>query len=265
MPPPPELRDAGGDVGIVEVFYKMEPEDTAQTDGHIAVTGKVEVKVQHIGCGVKPDEQDGDVRGAFVGGDQFIEDIGQQYLFGKAEDEAAGAVGGIGQRVGAMLQLGGDIRVPDDGPGDELGEHGHIRGKVNEIPLGSHIAPVYVDDVAQNLEGVKADADGQGHMEQREGQPGEGVEAADEKVGVLAVAQKSQTDNGGGPQAQLGPFGSVTEFFSQQAEYITLYDGDDHKHHEARLAPGIEEQTAEQQHCIFQPAGDQKVQDQDAG
>ena len=38
-------------------------------------------------------------------------------------------------------------------------------------------------------------------MEQREGQPGEGVEAADEKVGVFAVAQKSQTDNGGGPQA----------------------------------------------------------------
>ena len=102
-------------------------------------------------------------------------------------------------------------------------------------------------------------------MEQREGQPGEGVEAADEKVGVLAVAQKSQTDNGGGPQAQLGPFGPVTEFFSQQAEYITLYDGDDHKHHEARLTPGIEKQTAEQQHCIFQPAGDQKVQDQDAG
>ena len=164
-----------------------------------------------------------------------------------------------------MLQLGGDIRIPDDGSGDELGEHGHIRGKVNEVPLGSHIAPVYVDDVAQNLEGVKADADGQGHMEQREGQSGEGVEAADEKVGVLAVAQKSQTDNGGGPQAQLGPFGPVAEFFGQQAEYITLYDGNDHEHHEARLAPGIEKQTAEQQHRIFQPAGDQKIQDQDAG
>ena len=78
-------------------------------------------------------------------------------------------------------------------------------------------------------------------MEQREGQPGEGVEAADEKVGVLAVAQKSQTDNGGGPQAQLRLLGPVTEFFRQQAEYITLYDGNDHEHHEPGLAPGIEE------------------------
>ena len=265
VPPPPELRDAGGDVGIVEVFYKMEPEDTAQTDGHVAVTGKVEIEMKNVSRRVKPDEQDGDVRGAFVGGDQFVEDIGQQHLFGKAEDEAAGAVGSIGQRVGAMLQLGSDVRVPDDGPGDELGEHGHIRGKVNEIPLGSHIAPVYVDDVAQDLEGVKADADGQGHMEQREGQPGEGVEAADEKVGVFAVAQQPQTDNGGGPQAQLGPFGPVAEFFGQQAEYITLYDGDDHEYHEPGLTPGIEKQTAEQQHRIFQPAGDQKIQDQDAG
>ena len=102
-------------------------------------------------------------------------------------------------------------------------------------------------------------------MEQREGQPGEGVEAADEKVGVFAVAQQPQTNNGGGPQAQLRLFGPVAEFFSQQAEYITLYNGDDHEHHEAGLTPGIEEQTAEQQNCIFQPAGDQKVQNQDAG
>ena len=102
-------------------------------------------------------------------------------------------------------------------------------------------------------------------MEQREGQPGEGVEAADEKVGIFAVAQQPQTDNGGGPQAQLGPFGPVAEFFGQQAEYITLYDGNDHEYHEPGLTPGIEKQTAEQQHCIFQPAGDQKVQDQDAG
>ncbi len=87
----------------------------------------------------------------------------------KPHHEAACAGGSVRQRVGAMLQLRGNVCVADDGPGDELGEHGHIGGKVNEIPLGRHIAPVYVDDVAENLEGIKADADGQGDMQSRQG------------------------------------------------------------------------------------------------
>ena len=126
----------------------MEPEDAAQTDSHIAVAGKVEIEVQHIGRRVQPDEQHGSLCAAFISGDQLVEDIGQQHLFGKAENEAASAVGGIGQRVVAVLQLGGNVGVPDDGPGDELREHGHIGGKVDKVPLGGHIAPVHVNDVA---------------------------------------------------------------------------------------------------------------------
>ncbi len=68
--------------------------------------------------------------------------------------------------------------VADDGPGDELREHGHIGGKVDEVPLGRHVAAVDVDDVAEDLKGIKADADGQGHAEQRKGQPRERVKAA---------------------------------------------------------------------------------------
>ena len=126
----------------------MEPEDAAQADGHIAVAGKIEIEVQHIGRRVQPDEQHGSLCAAFISGDQLEEDIGQQHLFGKAEDEAACAAGGVTQGMSAAFQLGGNVGVPDDGTGDELGEHGHISGKVDKIPLGGHIAPVHVNDVA---------------------------------------------------------------------------------------------------------------------
>ena len=198
MPPPPEFGDAGGNVGIVEVLREVKPEDAAQADGHVAVAGEVEIEMKNVSRRVEPGEEDGGLRAVFVGGDQFIEDIGQQHLFGKADDEAAGAVSGVGQGVGPVLQLGGDVGIPDDGSGDQLGEHCHVGRQVDEIPLGGCVAPVNVDDVAQNLKGVEADADGQGYVKQGEGQPCETVEAADEEIGVFAVAQQTKADGGGG-------------------------------------------------------------------
>ena len=198
VPPPPEFGDAGGNVGIVEVLREVKPEDAAQADGHVAVAGEVEIEMKNVSRRVEPGEEDGGLRAVFVGGDQFIEDIGQQHLFGKADDEAAGAVSGVGQGVGPVLQLGGDVGIPDDGSGDQLGEHCHVGRQVDEIPLGGCVAPVNVDDVAQNLKGVEADADGQGHVKQGEGQPCETVEAADEEIGVFAVAQQTKADGGGG-------------------------------------------------------------------
>ncbi|EKC67359.1 acetyltransferase, gnat family protein, partial [human gut metagenome] len=64
------------------------------------------------------------------------------------------------------------------------------------------VPPVHVDDIAEDLEGIEADADGQGHPQQRHRQPGDGVEAGDQKVGILAVGQHPQAQHGG--QGQQG-------------------------------------------------------------
>ena len=55
MPAPPEFSDGFGNIGIVEVFQKTEPEHPAQSDGHIRVTGKVKVKLQRISQGSQPE------------------------------------------------------------------------------------------------------------------------------------------------------------------------------------------------------------------
>ena len=152
-----------------------------------------------------------------------------------------------------LLQLGGNVGIADNGPGNELGEHGHIGRKVDEAPLGRGSAPVNINDITENLKRIEADADGQRHMEQRHGQPGETVEAGKKKIGVFAIAKQTEADDGGATDAQPRPLPFRPILFRQQAEYIALHDGDDHEHHEPRLAPCVEQQACQQQNGVFQP------------
>lgn len=70
-----------------------------------------------------------------------------------------------------VFQLPGDIRVPDDGACNQLGEQGDVCAEVDQIFLRRDAAAIDVDGVAQALEGVKADADGQRKMKQRNFRP----------------------------------------------------------------------------------------------
>ena len=45
VPPPPEVRDAVGTVGIAEVFRQPDTEQQAEADSHIAVAGKIEIEL----------------------------------------------------------------------------------------------------------------------------------------------------------------------------------------------------------------------------
>ena len=57
MPPPPEFRDAASTVGIAEVFRKVKAEDEAETDGHIAVAGKIVIDLQRERGRAQPEIQ----------------------------------------------------------------------------------------------------------------------------------------------------------------------------------------------------------------
>ena len=54
MPAAPEVGDARGDIGEVEVFAEPEAEHAAKADSHVAVTRKVEVDMKCIGGRVDP-------------------------------------------------------------------------------------------------------------------------------------------------------------------------------------------------------------------
>lgn len=52
-----------------------------------------------------------------------------------------------------------------DGPGDEVREHGGEAGEVGEVLHGCGIASIDVDDVAECLEGVETDTEWEGEMD----------------------------------------------------------------------------------------------------
>jgi len=54
MPAPPELGDRAGDIRIVKVFGEMEAEHLPHADGHVGVTGEVEVDLEGEGADTEP-------------------------------------------------------------------------------------------------------------------------------------------------------------------------------------------------------------------
>ena len=57
-----------------------------------------------------------------------------------------------------------NIRIAHYWACDKLGEHGDICRKVYKAALCRSIAPIHVHGVAEYLEGIKADAYGQGYF-----------------------------------------------------------------------------------------------------
>ncbi len=87
------------------------------------------------------------------------------------------------------------IPVLHDGPGDELGEHGHVHPEVQEVPLHLSLAPVHIDGVGHGLEGVEGDADGQPQGEQRDLCAQDRVHAPNQEIRVFEEAQHPQVDD----------------------------------------------------------------------
>ena len=79
--------------------------------------------------------------------------------------------------------------VADDGPGDELREKADVQQQVEIAALNRHLSPVPVDDIGQNLEGVEADADGQGDLGQVQPDPQQQAQVVRRKVQVFEHKQ----------------------------------------------------------------------------
>ena len=177
VPAPPEIGDAAGDVGHVEVHGEVKAQHLAHADAHQRVTGEVKIKLQGIGQQTQPDQRRAGIFQAntgaagsdnmlvVVGADdvvpQFAYSICNQNLFGQTEHKQADALLDLLEAVAVFInmQLGCHIAVFYDGAGNQLGEHDHIRAEIDDIVLGFYIPAVYVDGIAHGLEGVEADAE----------------------------------------------------------------------------------------------------------
>ena len=87
------------------------------------------------------------------------------------------------------LQLFCNIRIADDGTGDQLRKECHICSQVYRISLGFHILPVYIHRIAEYLEGIKADSDGKCDVKQGNRTSGDGIYIADKKICVFKITK----------------------------------------------------------------------------
>ena len=264
MPAAPELGDGLGQVGVVKVLNEFEAHDPAEADGHIGIAGEVKVDVQGKGDGVHPEEQDGLLVGFPEQLHQQSEIVGDDDLLGKAHEKPPQAEGHVLPAVGAGIQFPGNVHIPDNGTGDELGEQSHIGAEADGVLLRHRVAPVHVDGVGQALEGIEADADGQGQLQQGDTQAGDGVEAVHEEVGILENAKERHGNDDGHGEPDFFPH-LFCRLADGKTAAVKQADGEDHQEHVLGLAPAVEHKAGQQQDRVFQHLGHGEVHQQHNG
>ena len=157
MPSPPEISYRGRQVRRVEIFSKIKPEHEAQTYRHIRVAAEVVVNLQGVGYNTRPSLQSAPGRTVKTRICHLTTWICKQHLLPKAHPEKCHSPGELRPRQSACAQLLRQKRELQNGPGDQMREHGHEAGKIDEILHRLRIPPVHINDVAQRLERVKAD------------------------------------------------------------------------------------------------------------
>ena len=187
MPAAPELLDGGRGVRIIEVFAEMEAEHASETDGHIAVAGKIEVDLQRVANGARQSCQHADLSGRQRehGIRHLTERVRQQQLFAQTADKPANAECGLLRCGATAVDLLLDVMVFDDRPGDQLREKRDVQQHLLERVRDRLWLTVHVDDVGKSLKGEERDADGQRNAGQRQTQPAQCVHCADSKIRIL--------------------------------------------------------------------------------
>ena len=186
--------------------------------------------------------------------------VGQQHLFGKAQNEQINALFHAVHRDAALqhMQPVRHIAVFHNGPGNQLREHHHIGAEVDEVVLGWHIAAVYVDGIAHRLEGVKADAQRQRQRKRGNGRAQQRVDVGDEEVGIFEEHQHANAAHNAVNKEEKPRALGMRKLFHAEAGGVVDENGKRHDGEQAHLAPGIEHKAAHKQHGVF-PLGGRKV------
>ena len=192
MPPLPEFTDGTRGVGIIEIFLEGEAEHAAETDGHIGVAGKIKVDLERIKQHLQPLQSRGKAAGGQIEEDIRVisEGIGEDHLFRKAVAKTLDTVSPFCQRRLAVIDLGSDIPVFDDGPRNELRKQGDIKQDLAEIFLRIHISPINIDHVTHGLECIERDTERQRDLRCRENfLSRDPVDESDQEIKVLEIPE----------------------------------------------------------------------------
>ena len=256
MPSAPELPDGLGHIGVVEIFHEVKAEHFPQADGHIRVAGKIIINLK----GVEKNSEPGQPRPrqAFIGKGEHIvhhggKGIGKDHLFSQAIGKPLDAVGHALGRDAPSLQLGVNLIVFHNRPGDELGEKANVERQIQGILLHPDGPPVHVHHIGQGLEGVEGNADGKDNLPGPQDLPAcQVIDQLRQEIKILIISQKPQVDEKAQGHEKL-PMPLFRLIVQKHPKNIVDADGEQHQKHKFRLAPGIKKNAGGQQKQIFRP------------
>ena len=185
---------------MIEVLEVVEAHHAPQTDGHVGVGREVKVDLQRVEDHAQPPASEG-LRDEVArsrgneGVGHGCARIGEDDLLAEAHAKAADAGVDVARRSVALVNLVGDRLVAHDGAGDALVEE---RAVQQQLPVGAlrlHLAAVDVSHVAEQLEGIERDADGQHDLGKLRGEAEDALRDAKQEASVLEVAQQAQQDD----------------------------------------------------------------------
>lgn len=166
VPATPEFCGTFRNVGIIEVFRKMESEHEAKADGHIGISGEIEINLQSVGNGSQPGGGHGSrctVIEYVVG--HLCHIIGNQYFLGKPINKAEHA---IRKQIPGFRPCPDFIHnrgIADNRPGYQLGKKSDIQGNIKKILLYRNFLVVHIENIGEYLEGEKGNAKGQRNLQ----------------------------------------------------------------------------------------------------
>ena len=169
-------------------------------------------------------------------------------LFPQAGDEPLEPGGGGAGRGAPAVDLGGDVVILHDGPGDELGEKGDVQQDLEEIIRAGLRVPVHIDHITQALKGEKGNADGQLDPRQGDGTAQQRIQVAQEKIRVFEHAQNAQVQHHRRGHRRF-PVGTVPP--EQQTHAVVEHHGPQKQRHIGQLAEGVEHDAGQGQPDIF--------------
>ena len=251
VPAAPELRDIARFIRRIEVQRQAHAEQARQADGHVGISGEVEIQLE----GVRQNPAPGDQQ---RGGGRVIEQrrriwadiVGNQHFFCQADEKDGAADGDIPGREAKdapVRELRHHFLVVQYGAGNQMGE---VRDKQQIVDKTAflRLAPIGIDQKSDLGERKKRDPDGQHHVQGGQWLRQQLRQAGNNKPRIFVIGEQAQVGGNGRHQQALAM--DAAFWPKQGCAAVVEDDRAEQQRQIAVIPPAIEEQR-----CHRQPGG----------
>ena len=137
----------------------------------------------------------------------------------------------------------------------QLGKHSNIHCQIHKILLGRHFLPIHFYHIADHLEGIEANTNGQGNTQKSYRKSGQCAKILQKKITILTYPQGTKTQYQRGDQTCF----RMPPLFDQNTKKKSLHDHQYQYRDETRFSPPIEKQTCQKQDRISKTGRYRKI------